>query len=311
MSEATKPFHIPDGNNIEVREDSNVPTQGLAPPVDHPLTRHMSHEERQTAIRAARFGYGPLAHTSPEERAQMLPAFGGEMQPGLYKGIEQRKFANPAPLGLSAFALTTFVLSLINLGTLGLSEPAIIISLGFAYGGLVQILAGMWEMAIGNTFGATALSSYGGFWISFAILLTPGGFGIEATLKEGEGARGMLDNIGLYLMGWFIFTFLLLLCTLKSTVAFFLLFFFLDITFLLLGVAYLWNNGQAPRTGCLRAGGAFGILAAFTAWYNAYAGMADETNSFLLIPVIYFPWTDMGKKQWEQWGVQQKNDHVA
>lgn len=66
------------------------------------------------------------------------------MQPGLYRSVEQRKFANPAPLGLSAFALTTFVLSLINLDVRGLAVPSIIISLAFSYGGLVQLLAGMW-----------------------------------------------------------------------------------------------------------------------------------------------------------------------
>lgn len=69
-------------------------------------------------------------------------------------------------------------------------------------------------------------------------------------------------------MGWFIFTFLLLICTLRSTVAFFMLFFTLDLAFLMLGLAYLMHNGTgAPHTGLLRAGGAFGILAAFTAWY--------------------------------------------
>jgi len=162
-------------------------------------TSHMTHDERHAAVHAARFGYGPLAHMRSTAET-MLPAFGGEFQPGLYKGVEGRKFANPAPLGLSAFALTTFVLSLINMGTLGLSEPTIIISLAFAYGGLVQLLAGMWEMAVGNTFGATALSSYGGFWIAFAILLTPGGFDIEPTLEESEGAAGLLNNIGLFLM---------------------------------------------------------------------------------------------------------------
>ena len=67
------------------------------------------------------------------------------------------------------------------------------------YGGLVQLLAGMWEMAVGNTFGATALSSFGGFWISFAIIFTPGGFEIMSTL-EGEGADTFADSFGLYLM---------------------------------------------------------------------------------------------------------------
>ena len=74
----------------------------------------------------------------------MFTAFGGEFQPGLYKGVESRKFANPAPLGLSAFALTTFVLSLINVGARDLTEPNIVIALAFGYGGLVQLLAGMW-----------------------------------------------------------------------------------------------------------------------------------------------------------------------
>jgi succinate-acetate transporter protein len=73
-----------------------------------------------------------------------FPAFGGEFQPGLYKPTTGRKFANPAPLGLSAFALTTFVLSLINIGVRDVTEPNIVVALAFGYGGLVQLLAGMW-----------------------------------------------------------------------------------------------------------------------------------------------------------------------
>lgn len=76
--------------------------------------------------------------------AYIYTAFGGEFQPGLYKGVENRKFANPAPLGLSAFALTTFVLSMINVGAHDISEPNIVVALAFGYGGLVQLLAGMW-----------------------------------------------------------------------------------------------------------------------------------------------------------------------
>lgn len=123
------------------------------------------------------------------------------------------------------------------------------------------------EIALGNTFGATALSSYGGFWIGTAIILTPGGFEIMATLEEDAPAP-FLDSFGIYLMAWFIFTFLLLICTLRSTVAFFLLFFTLDLAFLMLGLAYLYHGGSGhAHTGLLRAGGAFGILAAFVAWF--------------------------------------------
>jgi succinate-acetate transporter protein len=131
-------------------------------------------------------------------------------------------------------------------------------------------------MAVGNTFGATALSSYGGFWISFAIVLTPG-FGIESGLAE-FGMDVFLNSFGLFLMGWFIFTFLLLICTLRSTVAFFFLFFTLDLAFLLLGIGYLQNDGVKPQGGCIVAGGVFGLLAAFAAWYNALAGIADSSN---------------------------------
>jgi len=89
------------------------------------------------------YGGNPLARIDTAE-SMRLPAFGGEFQPGLYKGTKDRKFANPAPLGLCAFALTTFVLSLINLNTRGVSAPNIVVALAYGYGGLVQLLAGMW-----------------------------------------------------------------------------------------------------------------------------------------------------------------------
>jgi succinate-acetate transporter protein len=72
-----------------------------------------------------------------------MPAFGGQFQPGLYRA-PTTKIANPAPLGLSAFALTTFVLSLINMRTKGVNEPNLVVAAAFGYGGLVQLLAGMW-----------------------------------------------------------------------------------------------------------------------------------------------------------------------
>jgi succinate-acetate transporter protein len=130
-------------------------------------------------------------------------------------------------------------------------------------------------MAVGNTFGATALSSYGGFWIAFAIILTPG-FGV------GEGYAEASVNaenyaLGYFLAGWFIFTTILLLCTLRSTVAFFLLFFFLDLAFLFLFLAHLYPNAQGQiNTKLNQTGGYFGLFAAFMAWYNALAGIADS-----------------------------------
>ncbi|KAI9891693.1 MAG: hypothetical protein M1814_002443 [Vezdaea aestivalis] len=244
-------------------------------------------------------GAGTAQHTNGTndlDRTETVrkPAFGGDFQPGRY-APSHRKFANPAPLGLSAFALTTFILSLLNLNTRNLlGMNSIVIGSAFAYGGLVQLLAGMWEMAVGNTFGATALSSYGGFWIAVAITLT-GSFGVEeayATPAEFE------DAFGFFLMGWFIFTFILLMCTLRSTVAFFFLFFTLDLAFLMLGIGYLHRmpNGK-PNPAILKAGGGFGLLSAFAAWYNAFAGLVDDSNNFFTIPVAHFPWSDKGRER--------------
>ncbi len=168
-------------------------------------------------------------------------------------------------------------------------------------------------MAVGNTFGATALSSYGGFWLSFAIILTPG-FQIETILEE-EGIAQFHHSFGLFLMvgltsqnpakkiclpsnqGWFIFTFLLLLCTLKTTVAFFSLFFTLTLAFLMLGIAYLETANGAPHKGLVRAGGVFGLFAAFLAWYVALAGIVDSSNTFFTVPLIHMPWSTKGKEQ--------------
>jgi len=254
-------------------------------------TDHTDHAAAQR--HGYNYGGNPLAHTATNDSSKVQPAFGGAFQPGLY-APPSRKLANPAPLGLSAFALTTFVLSLINLRTRGVNEPNLVVAIAFGYGGLVQLLAGMWEIPSGNTFGATALSSYGGFWLSVAIILTPGGFNIVSGL--GGGTSDMfLDSFGFFLMGWFIFTTMLLICTLRSTIMFFLLFFWLDLAFLLLGIGYLQHSGGSPNVACIKAGGLFGLLAAFWAWYNAFAGIADSTNSFFVVPVFHFPWSEKGR----------------
>ncbi|KAI0442020.1 gpr fun34 family protein [Xylaria telfairii] len=246
------------------------------------------------AIQRYDYGGNPLyhAHTGNDAR---LAAFGGEFQPGLYKPTEHRKFANPAPLGLSAFALTTFVLSLVNLQTRGVTEPNIALSLAYGYGGLVQLLAGMWEMAVGNTFGATALSSYGGFWISYAIILTPS-FGVLAAYSDAPAETASV--LGFFLTGWFIFTFILLMLTLRSTVMFFTLFLTLDLAFLFLASSEFSKSAGAvtASVGLQKAGGVFGLFAAFLAWYNAFAGIADTSNSFFIIPVFHFPWSEKGRE---------------
>ncbi len=131
-------------------------------------------------------------------------------------------------------------------------------------------------MATGNTFGATALSSYGGFWISYAIILTPN-FNLLAADGPYDGKPA--NVLGFFLSGWFIFTTILVLCTLRSTVALFLLFFTLDLAFLFLACEQFATDlgNKSAALALQKTGGMFGLLAAFLAWYNALAGIQDSS----------------------------------
>ena len=106
--------------------------------------------------------------------------------------------ANPGPLGLAAFALTTFVLSMFNAGLVGAGGEPIVFGLALAYGGLAQLLAGMWEFRTGNTFGATAFTSYGAFWLSFWAFVQF----FEKDVPKADAGHA----VGLYLIAWGIFT---------------------------------------------------------------------------------------------------------
>ncbi|KAJ5153378.1 uncharacterized protein N7482_009856 [Penicillium canariense] len=198
-----------------------------------------------------------------------------------------RKLANPAPLGLCAFALTSFMSNIMNVH-LGLTIAAENVGSALVYGGTVQLLAGMWEMALGNTFSATSFCSYGAYWITFGVISSLEGTKIVAA-PDTVCQKEML--MGLFLLAWFIFTTMMLLCTLKSSLAIFLLFFFLDMYYLLLGIANMQcDQGHVPAS-IQRVGGYFGLLAAFTAWYNAFAGLFDTSNGFFNVPLGHFPWS--------------------
>lgn len=212
-------------------------------------------------------------------KEDLIQAFGGTLNPGL-TAPSAHKFANPAPLGLSAFALSTFVLSLVNAGAMGVSNDSVVVGLAMFYGGLIQLLSGMWEMALENTFGALALGSFGGFWLSFGAISIPWFNIAQSYTDETE----LQNAIGFYLIGWSIFTFMLSLCTMKSTLAFFSLFFLLAVTFLLLGIGKLGKSH-----GCQVAGGVVGVVVAFIAWYNAYAGLANKQNSYVRVHAVKLP----------------------
>lgn len=189
--------------------------------------------------------------------------------------------ADPAPLGLMGFALTTFILSLVNAGVLkGASDVKVVIGLAVFYGGLAQLLAGMWEFRNGNTFGAVAFSSYGAFWLSFAALLIPG-FGIAFGFAAGPSATA----VGWYLIGWAIITGLLTLGTFRLNGGLVAVFVLLFITYILLAIGFF--NGSGFGVGITAIGGWIGVLTAIAAWYVALAGiLRGVSGGKIALPIM-------------------------
>lgn len=206
-------------------------------------------------------------------RHELMQAFGGTLNPGL-SPPPSHNFANPGPLGLCAFALTTFVLSMYNAQAMGVTTPNVVVGLTAFYGGAVQLFAGLWEIMVGNTFGGTALSSYGGFWLSY-MAINIESFGIVAAY--GDDTEQFHNAVAFFLLGWAIFTFMLTLCTMKSTVAFCALFSCLTLTFILLAA-----GDFSGKVGVTRAGGVVGVITAFLGFYNAFAGVANSQNSYFV-----------------------------
>jgi len=186
------------------------------------------------------------------------------------------KIGNPGALGLFSFASTTFILSLYNVNARGINTPNVVVGMACFSGGLAQFLAGMWEFPRGNTFGATAFTSYGAFWMSYATILIPGSGVISAYTSTSEFSQA----VGIYLITWFILTFMFLIGSLRRNVGLISLFFCLCVTFLLLAVG-AWSGTLAV----IKAGGAFGIV---TAWVAFYCGLSDllvKEESWFTLPL--------------------------
>jgi len=182
------------------------------------------------------------------------------------------RIANPGPLGLFSFASTTFILSLYNVQARGIAHPNVVVGMAVFCGGLAQLLAGMWEFPKGNAFGATAFTSYGAFWMSYATILIPGSGILSAFTDPAE-----LDSaLGIYLIAWFIVTFLLLIVTLRKNVGLVVLFAFLATTFLLLAAGTFTGVASISKSG-----GALGIITAFIAYYIGLAELLAADNVHL------------------------------
>lgn len=186
---------------------------------------------------------------------------------------DENKLANPAPLGLIAFGLTTVILSLINAGVLPKGGEQVVIPLALAFGGFVQILAGCMEFKTGNTFGTVAFLSYGAFWWWFALLVLLGGHGVLDLSAAGS-------TIAVTLLGWGVFTLYMWLPTFRLSKALWWVFLTLWITFFLLGFGALLG-----MPGLSAAGGWLGLVCGLIAMYTSFALVTNATFGKVVLPV--------------------------
>jgi succinate-acetate transporter protein len=168
--------------------------------------------------------------------------------------------------------LTTFVLSMFNAGLISDAGEPIVFGLALAYGGVAQILAGMWEFKNDNAFGATAFTSYGAFWLSF--------WAFEQFFAKSVPEAHVGDAVGVYLIGWGIFTLYMWIASFRVSVAVNLVFLLLTITFLLLGI-----GDSAANDSLVKAGGWCGLATAAVAWYASFAVVTNKTFGRVVLPV--------------------------
>jgi len=182
--------------------------------------------------------------------------------------------ADPAPLGLAGFAMTTLFISFGNANIITEAGAGVFV-LGAAafYGGLGQLLAGMWEFKRGNTFGATAFSSYGAFWLSYWWIVTH--------LSTGD----IHQALGLFDLAWALFTAYMTVAALRTSGAVLAVFGALTLTFLFLGLGALQNGTPAPDA-LTKVGGWLGIITAALAWYASAATVINSTHKRDVLPTL-------------------------
>ncbi|NKQ58979.1 acetate uptake transporter [Amycolatopsis sp. K13G38] len=184
-----------------------------------------------------------------------------------------KHIADPGPLGLAGFAATTFVLSAVNAGLVAKSIEPVVLPLALFYGGLAQLLAGMWEFRKNNTFGATAFGTYGPFWLAFAFYVWQ--FADKIPKDQAATATGM------FLLVFTIFTGYMTIASLRTSVALIGVFLLLFLTFLFLTIGELSGSDSTAKIG-----GWLGLVTAVLAWYASFASVTNSTFKRTILPVV-------------------------
>jgi succinate-acetate transporter protein len=178
------------------------------------------------------------------------------------------ELANPAPLGLMGFGMTTVLLNLHNLGLLKLSS--MILAMGIFYGGLAQVIAGIMEFRKGNTFGTLAFTSYGSFWLSFVFLIL---LPLDSPALAPDGA-----SMAAYLSMWGLFTFIMFFGTLKANRA-------IQTVFLSLAILFFLLAATQGIPALLPVAGIEGVFCGFSAFYLSLAEILNETYKKMVVPI--------------------------
>jgi uncharacterized protein len=198
------------------------------------------------------------------------------------RSIMMAPAADPAPLGLAAFALTTFLLSAKNANWMTSATGDAWLGFAFAYGGLAQFAAAMWEFRNRNVFGATAFGTYGGFWIGlglWALLVAPPPAGTGPLAAAAHAAAAEKD-LGWILLAFAIFNTYMLLWSTQVNAAVFGVFLTLEATEIILFIGFF-----AANTNIIKIGGYIGVLTALVAWYASAAGVINGMRGTPVVPV--------------------------
>ncbi|WVF72638.1 hypothetical protein IAT40_007456 [Kwoniella sp. CBS 6097] len=218
--------------------------------------------------------YDPSLDPTAAEKGQY-----GLHDPNHFKVHERRKPADPAPLGLFAFATTTLLFSLINAHARHVDQQNIAVGMSFAFGGLAQFVAGIFEFCVGNTFGMTAFCGYGAFSLAIAISYWPSSGVLASYAPTPTDPHRLNAALGLFLICWFVFTFILWIASFRSTVGICTLFFFFWLALLLLAIGF-WRN----QVGVIKAGGWMGIVASLMAYYVGAERLLKSDETLFRLP---------------------------
>ncbi len=193
--------------------------------------------------------------------------------------VESTPAADPAPLGLAGFALTTFLLSGHNASWI---PDLIWVGPAIFYGGMAQFAAGMWEFRNRNVFGATAFSTYGAFWMGLGLYVI---LAVDTSFLGGYTGGDLANAIAWYLFAFAVFNTYMLIGSMRVNMAVFLVFLTLEITEIVLVIGNFQEAHNASSTWITHAGGWIGILTAACAWYASAAGVWNGVAGRVVLPV--------------------------